>query len=48
MIAIEDGYHESTESWLAVLRDLKARGMRAPVLAIGDVALGFGAALREV
>ena len=48
VIAIEDGYRESTASWLAVLRDLKARGMRAPALAIGDGALGFGAALREV
>ncbi|MGH8473805.1 MAG: IS256 family transposase, partial [Gammaproteobacteria bacterium] len=48
VIAIEDGYRESTESWLAVLRDLKARGMRAPALAIGDGALGFWAAIREV
>lgn len=47
MIAIEDGYRESTESWLTVLRDLKARGLRAPVLAIGDGALGFWAAVRE-
>jgi transposase-like protein len=48
VIAIEDGYRESTESWLAVLRDLKRRGMRAPALAVGDGALGFWAALREV
>lgn len=48
VIAIEDGYRESTESWLAVLRDLKTRGMPAPALAIGDGALGFWAALREV
>lgn len=48
VIAIEDGYRESTESWLTVLRDLKARGMRAPVLAIGDGALGFWTAVREV
>ena len=47
-IAIEDGYRESTESWLAVLRDLKTRGMRPPALAIGDGALGFWAAVREV
>ena len=45
LIAVEDGYRES---WLAVLRDLKRRGMRAPVLAIGDGALGFWAAVREV
>lgn len=48
VIAIEDGYRESTESWLAVLRDLKARGLRAPALAIGDGALSFWAAVREV
>jgi putative transposase len=48
VIAIEDGYRESTESWLTVLRDLKIRGMRAPALAIGDGALGFWAAVREV
>jgi putative transposase len=48
VIAIEDGYRESTESWLAVLRDLKARGMPAPAVAIGDGALGFWAAVRDV
>lgn len=48
LIGIEDGYRESTESWLFVLRDLKARGMQAPVVAIGDGALGFWAAVREV
>jgi transposase-like protein len=48
LIAVEDGYRESAESWAAVLRDLRRRGMRAPVLAIGDGALGFWAALRDV
>jgi len=48
VIALEDGYRESTESWASVLRDLKRRGMPAPTLAIGDGALGFWAALREV
>jgi putative transposase len=48
LVALEDGYRESTESWLTVLRDLKRRGMRAPGLAIGDGALGFWAAVREV
>lgn len=48
LIAVEDGYRESTESWAHVLRDLKRRGMRAPVLAIGDGALGFWAAVRDV
>lgn len=48
LIAIEDGYRESEESWASVLRDLKRRGMRAPALAVGDGALGFWRALAEV
>ena len=48
LVAVEDGYRESTSSWATVLRDLKDRGMRAPVVAVGDGALGFWAAVREV
>ncbi|HEX2042259.1 MAG TPA: IS256 family transposase, partial [Acidimicrobiales bacterium] len=48
LVAVADGYRESTESWADVLRDLKRRGMRAPVLAVGDGALGFWGALSEV
>ena len=48
LVAVGDGYRESTESWSELLRDLRGRGMRAPVLAIGDGALGFWGALREV
>lgn len=48
LIAVEDGYRESTESWAGVLRDLKRRGMRAPELMIGDGALGLWAAVRDV
>jgi len=48
LIAVVDGYRESTESWAHLLRDLKRRGMRAPALAIGDGALGFWAAVRDV
>lgn len=48
LIAIEDGYRESTENWASLLRSLKRRGMRMPMLAIGDGALGFWAALRDV
>jgi putative transposase len=48
VIAVEDGYRESTESWLTVLRDLKRRGMRAPSVAVADRALGFWAAARDV
>ncbi|HEX3779888.1 MAG TPA: IS256 family transposase [Pseudonocardiaceae bacterium] len=48
LVALADGYRESTESWADLLRDAKRRGMRAPVLAVGDGALGFWGALREV
>jgi transposase-like protein len=48
LVALADGYREATESWADLLRDAKRRGMRAPVLAIGDGALGFWGALREV
>jgi transposase-like protein len=48
LIALADGFRESTESWADLLRSCKRRGMSAPVLAVGDGALGFWAALREV
>jgi len=48
LIAVEDGYRESAESWKTVLRDLKRRGMRPPVVAVGDGALGFWQAVRDV
>ncbi len=48
LVAISDGYRESTESWAELLRDLKRRGMRPPVLAVGDGALGFWGAIRDV
>jgi putative transposase len=48
LLAVEDGYRESAESWKTLLRDLKRRGMAAPVVAVGDGALGFWAAAREV
>jgi len=48
LIALADGYRESSESWADLLRDCARRGMRAPVLAAGDGALGFWGALREV
>jgi transposase-like protein len=48
LIALADGYRESAESWADLLRDCKRRGMRAPVLAVGDGALGFWSGLREV
>jgi len=49
LVTIGDGLRESKESWLDVLRDLAARGLGAgPLLAVGDGALGFWAALDEV
>jgi transposase-like protein len=48
LVAVEDGYRESTESWLSVLRGLHKRGLEAPLLAVGDGALGFWKALSEV
>jgi transposase-like protein len=48
LVAVADGYRESTDSWAEVLRDLRRRGMRAPVVAVGDGALGLWAALGEV
>ena len=48
LVALADGYRESTESWADLLRDCRRRGMVAPVLAVGDGALGFWGALREV
>ena len=48
LVALTDGYRESSESWADLLRDYRRRGMRAPALAVGDGALGFWKALREV
>jgi transposase-like protein len=48
LITLSDGYRESTGSWADLLRDAARRGMRAPVLAVGDGALGFWSALGEV
>jgi transposase-like protein len=48
LVAIADGYRESTGSWQDLLRDCKRRGMRAPVVMVGDGALGMWSALRDV
>ena len=48
LIALSDGYRESSQSWADLLRDCARRGMRTPVLAAGDGALGSWSALREV
>jgi putative transposase len=48
LLAVEDGYGESTEGWAGVFRDLKRRGLNGPKLVVGDGALGAWAALRDV
>jgi transposase-like protein len=48
LVALADGYRESAGSRAGLLRDCARRGMRVPVLAIGDGALGFWSAVREV
>jgi transposase-like protein len=48
LLAVEDGYRESKQSWREVLLDLQARGFKPPLLATGDGALGFWAALAEL
>jgi transposase-like protein len=49
LLAVQDGYRESTQSWTELLVDLQRRGLTlAPKLATGDGAMGFWAALRQV
>jgi transposase-like protein len=48
LLAVEDGYRESEDSWSAVFRDLRDRGLNEPKLVTGDGALGAWAALRTV
>jgi putative transposase len=48
LLAVQDGYRESEESWSVVLRDLRDRGLNEPKLVSGDGALGAWAALRSV
>lgn len=48
LLSVESGYRESREGWLTVLRSLIERGFIPPLIAIGDGALGFWSALREI
>jgi putative transposase len=48
ILAVESGHRESTESWGALLRDLRRRGLRAPRVVIGDGHLGIWGALAAV
>jgi putative transposase len=49
LVGLWDGYRESEQSWKELLLDLKSHGLEhGPALAIGDGALGFWKALRQV
>ena len=48
LVAVADGTRESTDDWAELLRALRRRGMRAPMVMVGDGALGLWRALREV
>src|ERR671911_642990 len=48
LVAVADGERESGDAWAELLRDLRRRGMRAPVVMVGDGALGLWRGLREV
>jgi len=48
LVAIDDGFRESADSWRSLLRALKQRGLpQGPAVATGDGALGFWVALAE-
>jgi len=48
VLAVESGHRESVESWSAILRDLKNRGLKKPRLVVGDGHLGIWGALSNV
>ena len=49
LVAVEDGFRESADSWKTLLTGLRERGLtHAPKLAVGDGAMGFWAALSKI
>ncbi len=49
LVAVEDGFRESSDSWYEVLAGLRNRGLsQGPKLAVGDGALGFWNALTKI
>ena len=48
VLAVRSGHRESSESWSAMLRDLRDRGMSCPRLVIGDGHLAIWGGLRNV
>ncbi len=48
IIAVDSGYRESKDSWSCFLRSINGRGLKSPKLFIGDGALGFWSAVRDI
>ena len=48
LLGVQEGYRESKEAWLVLMRSLVERGFTGPMLAMGDGALGFWSAMREL
>ena len=48
LLAVQEGYRESKEAWMTLMRGLVDRGFTGAMLAMGDGALGFWAALRDI
>ena len=49
LVAVEDGFRESSASWEEVLTKLRQRGLHiGPKLSVGDGALGFWSALAKI
>lgn len=48
LLAVEGGYRESKESWKHIFSDLESRGLKSPLMVIGDGGLGLWAATREM
>ncbi|MBE5077816.1 IS256 family transposase [Actinomycetaceae bacterium WB03_NA08] len=49
LVAVEDGFRESADSWETLLTGLRERGLtQAPKLAVGDGAMGFWLALSKI
>ena len=48
LLAAEGGYRESKESWKTLFLDLESRGLKSPLLLLGDGALGLWSCVREL
>lgn len=48
LLAVEAGYRESKESWKTLFSDLETRGLKSPLMVIGDGGLGLWACVRDM